>query len=82
MNFRVRMNSVIRITKHDSKDCNHCIIEISFAGQSVRAVFQGSDEMDPDFFGSLSLWVIKLGSFVSVTILVVKKIVGDLRAKP
>ncbi len=35
--------------------------------------------MDTDFFVHASLWVIKLGCFVSVTIIVVKKILSDLR---
>ena len=35
--------------------------------------------MDTDFFVHASLWVIKLGCFVSITIIVVKKILSDLR---
>ena len=35
--------------------------------------------MDTDFFVHASLWVIKLGCFVSIMIIVVKKILSDLR---
>jgi len=35
--------------------------------------------MDTDFFVHASLWVLKLGCFISITIIVVKKILSDLR---